>query len=91
MNFKFFKKNQEETLFFNEHAGFGQLIALQPQRYESVEFCFQFNDNDPIVFANGPNDLHINISPTPNGNITFNDNGNVFKIFARERNRNNRA
>ena len=62
------------------------LTFHQPIRFEgNVEFCFQFDEEEPVVFGNGPNDLHINISPTPNGNVIFNNNGRVFKIFARER------
>ncbi len=64
-------------------------LELRPfQFYQpraDVEFCFQFDDEEPIVFGEGPNDLHIHVSPTPNGNIIFNNNERTFKIFARER------
>jgi hypothetical protein len=62
-------------------------LIFHQQRFQNdVDFCFQFNDDEPIVFGSGPNDLHINISPTPNGNMVFtNNNGETFKIFARER------
>lgn len=57
----------------------------QPRRFNNVEFCFQFNDEEPISFGTGSNDLHIHITPTENGNITFtNNDGKTFKIFARE-------
>mgnify|MGYP000580538268 CR=1 FL=1 len=79
-DFKFFKDNDTQLSFGN------CLFAIQPQiRYDNVEFCFQFNDEEPVVFGRGPNDLRIHISPSPNGNVTFNDNERVFKIFARER------
>jgi hypothetical protein len=66
--------------------GNNQIVLFQPQRFNSTEFCFQFNDDEPVVFGSGPNDLHIHVSPTPNGNIVFtNNNGETFKIFARER------
>ena len=62
------------------------LRFYQPRFVNNVEFCFQFNDDNPISFGTGPNDLHIHITPTPNGNITFtNNDGQTFKIFARER------
>ncbi len=71
-------------------------LTLQPTNFlrfrqpsfediNNVEFCYQFDDEEPMVFGNGPNDLHIHVSPTPNGNIVFNNNGKTFKIFARER------
>jgi hypothetical protein len=73
-DFKFLRGEQERmVLTFNP-----------PVFQNNVEFCFQFNDNEPIVFGTGPNELRIQISPTPNGNITFTDNDRVFKIFARE-------
>jgi hypothetical protein len=50
----------------------------------NVEFCFQFGDNEPVVFAHGPNECSIRLSPTINSEMTFNDNGRVFKLFARE-------
>jgi hypothetical protein len=67
--------------------GNNQITIFRPHRFNGdVEFCFQFNDGEPIVFGSGPNDLHIHVSPTPNGNIVFtNNNGETFKIFARER------
>lgn len=76
MNFKFFRGKEE-----------GRLIFYQPRplNINNVEFCFQFDDEEPIVFGQGPNDLHIHVSPTPNGNIIFNNNERTFKIFARER------
>jgi hypothetical protein len=75
MNFKFFKNDETTTLLFT------------PYRFESenVEFCFQFGDEEPVVFASGPNECSIRLSPTSNSEMTFNDNGRVFKLFARER------
>ena len=75
MDFKFFKGDETPRLY------------LTPHRYEheNVEFCFQFGDEEPVVFAHGPNDCSIRLSPTSNTEMTFNDNGRVFKLFARER------
>jgi len=75
MNFKFFKGDEIPTLVFKPHR-------FEPQ---NVEFCFQFGDDEPVVFANGPNDCSILLSPTNNAEMTFNDNGRIFKLFARER------
>lgn len=74
MNFKFFQSNETQTLVFTPHR-------IEPQ---NVEFCFQFGDDELVVFANGPNDCSIRLSPTNNAEMTFNDNGRVFKLFARE-------
>jgi hypothetical protein len=74
MNFKFFKGDETPTLLFTPHR-------FNPQ---NVEFCFQFGDEEPIVFGSGPNACSIHLSPTNNSEMTFNDNGKVFKLFARE-------
>ena len=78
MSFKFLQK-KEIT-----HDNF---IVFNPSRFEpsNVEFCFQFGDEEPVVFATGPNNCVITINPTHDGNMIFNDNGKVFKLFARER------
>lgn len=77
MNFKFFKGDETPNtlLFYTPHR-------CEP---ENVEFCFQFGDDEPVVFASGPNECSIRLSPTNNTEMTFNDNGRVFKLFARER------
>jgi hypothetical protein len=77
MNFKFFKGVETPTtLHFQPYPTFIP---------ENVEFCFQFGDENPVVFATGPNECSIRLSPTSNANMTFNDNDRVFKLFARER------
>jgi hypothetical protein len=83
MNFKFFQK-EENTFLRLEPI---QQLTLTRASFtpENVDFCFQFGDNEPIVFATGPNICTINLSPQSNANMIFNDNGNTFKLFARER------
>jgi hypothetical protein len=76
MNFKFFKGDETPSIYFTTPYTF------EPS---NVEFCFQFGDDEPVVFAHGPNDCSIRLSPTTNAEMTFNDNGRVFKLFARER------
>lgn len=78
MNFKFFQKEELK------HNNF---IMLEPTRFtpENVEFCFQFDNEEPVVFASGPNECSIRLSPSLDANMTFNDsNGKIFKLFARE-------
>jgi len=81
MNFKFFEGKNNISLMLEPT----QLLTLNRQRFnpENVEFCFQFGDEEPIVFATGPNECSIRLSPTSESNITFNDNDRVFKLFAR--------
>lgn len=78
MDFKFF---QHQKLVHDNFIVFTPTVFTP----NNVEFCFQFGDENPIVFAQGPNDCTIQISPTGNGSMIFNDNGKVFKLFARER------
>jgi hypothetical protein len=82
MSFKFFTGKQD--MFLNLEPT--QLLTLTRQEpINNVEFCFQFDDEEPVVFATGPNECHIHLNPTTNSNMSFNDNGRVFKLFARER------
>jgi hypothetical protein len=87
MSFKFFRGLEKELVDISEMGYPAPILTLRPQTFQrdNVEFCFQFDDGEPTVFGVGPNDLHIHVAPTPNGNITFtNNNGQTFKIFARE-------
>lgn len=84
-DFKFLSNNESVSTFNLMDYETNFRIAQPVFQPDNVEFCFQFGDEEPVVFGSGPNDLHIHISPSPNGNVTFNDNGSVFKIFARER------
>lgn len=83
MNFKFLTGNQD--MFLNLEPT--QLLTLtrNVQTIEDVEFCFQFNDNEPVVFATGPNECHIRLTPQTDANMTFTDNDREFKLFARQR------
>ena len=76
MSFKFLKGKEESEIL---------RIAPMTVQYNNVEFCFQFDNDEPTVFGQGSTDLHIHVSPTPDGNIVFSNNGKTFKIFARER------
>ena len=81
-DFKFL--SEEETsriLYLNEHAGF----LYTPNNILTIEneFCFQFDDDEPIVFATGNDILNIQINNTNNANIRFTDNTKTFKIFSR--------
>lgn len=46
------------------------------------DYCFSFNNNEPVVFATGRDPLTITLSENQS-NITFNDNNNTFTLFSR--------
>ncbi len=98
MDFKFFEERKTTAIinlndYWETTTSFtlgdtspGNVLYIQPQRFQNTEFCFQFGDNEPVVFANtSGNSCTIHIEPTSASNMIFNDgNGNVFKLFARE-------
>jgi hypothetical protein len=65
---------------------------INGKKYEECEWCFQFDDNEPQVFAwtnadmeNQEPQVQFTISNNEHSNITFkHTDGRVFKIFARE-------
>jgi hypothetical protein len=84
MNFKLLRGKEEYSFLQLEPT---QLLTITRPTFTpaNVEFCFQFENNEPVVFGSGPNECSIRLAPSPDGNMTFNDNGRVFKLFARER------
>ena len=81
MSFKFLRGDDNLTFRLEPI----QQLALTRHRFVNVEFCFQFDDEEPVVFANGSNECHIRLENTEEGYMTFTDNnGKVFKLFARE-------
>jgi len=62
---------------------------VQSNPIEDAEWCFQFFDSDPVVFAwnstNEPqsNPLVIELKPIEGDGLTFSKDGMVFKIFPR--------
>lgn len=57
-------------------------------RFDQAEWCFQFFDNEPVVFAwsedeTEAGDLIFTINPTESSSISFSDKGMTFKLFAR--------
>ena len=70
-DFKFFNKDQELRLSSNFLTFNPQ--TLIPQTFNDVEFCFQFDNDEPVAFANGTNEISIRVSGTSEGIITFTD------------------
>ena len=69
-------------------------IALSQKKYEDCEWCFQFDEDEPQVFAWTDDDLNnsedpkviFTITNVENSYITFQNGktGKLFKLFARE-------
>ena len=69
-------------------------INLQQKRYEECEWCFQFDEDEPQIFAWTDPDLENNENPKvifeilnrENSYINFTNivNNKTFKLFARE-------
>ena len=63
---------------------------VEPQKeIQQAEWCFQFFDNEPVVFAYSKSDsdssnLVIELRPVSDDVLTFTQNGMSFKIFPRE-------
>ncbi len=72
-------------------------LELSPQKEVSIpetqpiqdaEWCFQFFNNEPVVFAwqnegEEPQPLILKVQPTEGEGITFRQNGMSFTIFPR--------
>ncbi len=55
---------------------------------EDAEWCFQFFNNEPVVFAFSNEGevapaLTLSIQPTEGDGMTFQQNGMIFKVFPR--------
>jgi hypothetical protein len=69
-------------------------ITLSQKKYEECEWCFQFDEDDPQVFAWTDDELNKNEDPkviftitnVENSYITFQNGttGKLFRLFARE-------
>ena len=73
-------QNEQQTEF--------ELVEPE-QKIQQAEWCFQFFDNEPVVFAYSKSDgessnLVIELRPVSDDVLTFTQNGMSFKIFPRE-------
>lgn len=83
-NFKFFNNNSS---YFGLALGpMQRLIIEDGLDRNNVEYCYQFNDNEPVSFANGPGSLTITVNPDGYNGLSFEDADNnlSFKIFSRD-------
>ena len=81
-------RNDEDITFnipYNREEPQNTLTYFGGHKFDHCEFVFQFDDDEPFVFATGPNECHITLNTTRDGHMTFTNNGRTFKLFARER------
>ena len=89
-------KKVEEVKIEDQSEQLQQLgdITLSQKKYEDCEWCFQFDEDEPQIFAWTDPDLNrdedpkviFTITNIENSFITFQNSktGKLFKIFARE-------
>lgn len=86
-NFKLGRDNSTEESFRLTTNNI-PLLTFQPvETFQNTEWVFQFDDEEPTIFATQqeePN-LTITLNNTNNASIEFTNNNRRFKIFARER------
>ncbi len=66
----------------------GSVVVEEVKPIEDAEWCFQFFNNEPIVFAfsnegEKADILTLSVKPEEGQGLTFQQNGMVFKIFPR--------
>jgi hypothetical protein len=87
------KKTQKEVVDTTQLKPIGEL-NFRPEKYTECEWCFQFDEDEPQVFAWTDDDLNkseepkviFTITNVENSYITFQNGktGKLFKLFARE-------
>jgi hypothetical protein len=81
-------KKQLELFPNEELQSQGSVNITEPHPIADVEWCFQFFNNEPIVFAWGdensePSPLTLSIQPIEGQGLNFQQNGMEFTIFPR--------
>ena len=67
----------------------GSINVPEAQPIQDAEWCFQFFNNEPIVFAwsnegEEPAPLVLQLQPSEGEGLNFQQNGMTFRIFPRE-------
>jgi hypothetical protein len=71
-------------------ASIDNIKSSEPTLFKDAEWCFQFFNNEPVVFAwsakdvTEPTPLVIQLQPHSQESIVFKQNGMEFKIFPRQ-------
>jgi hypothetical protein len=73
----------------NELEKKGKIELTPSKEFEQAEWCFQFFESEPVVFAfsqadDNPGSLVLEIKPNEDQGLVFIKDGMEFKIFARE-------
>jgi len=66
-----------------------EINVPEAQPIQDAEWCFQFFNNEPIVFAwsnegEEPAPLVLQLQPTDGEGLNFQQNGMTFRVFPRE-------
>ena len=84
-------EQEKETKFeLVADANTDNTAVTEPIQFKDAEWCFQFFNNDPVVFAWSaenlaePTPLVIQLQPHSGESIVFKQNGMEFKIFPRQ-------
>lgn len=67
----------------------GSIDVPEAQPIQDAEWCFQFFNNEPIVFAwsnegEEPAPLVLQLQPVDSEGLNFQQNGMTFRVFPRE-------
>ena len=67
----------------------GSINVPEAQPIQDAEWCFQFFNNEPIVFAwsnegEEPAPLVLQLQPVDSEGLNFQQNGMTFRVFPRE-------
>lgn len=82
MSFKFLRKKIDANIvFYGDEEPYLTIRQPEPNNWE---YCFQFDDDEPVPIASGDN-LTITLTPSTTANISFYRLGKHFKLFARPR------
>ena len=82
-------KDTRIELATEESTPIGTTSIAQGNPIEDAEWCFQFFDTDPVVFAWNSttepqsNPLVIELKPIEGDGLSFTKDGMIFKIFSR--------
>jgi hypothetical protein len=83
--------NTEQDYASNEEINetVGSVSLPESKPLSDAEWCFQFFDNEPVVFgwsAEGeePGNLTFELKPIESEGMNFTQNGMTFRIFPRE-------
>lgn len=66
----------------------GSVEIEESKVIEDAEWCFQFFNNEPVVFAwqnenTPPSPLNLQVKPMESDGLNFQHNGMMFRIFPR--------